>query len=551
MKNAVVIQEAPKVNYMHNYVCLPYYYGTERYFSRPDVRAIRQSVYESLEKLDQHTGVKDKFRGQKVYIKPNLVMMQYKAGFALDQIPQTTDPRVFEAVVSWLKELGCDITIMESSGKGAPTRMAFKTAGYDRIARQYGTGLVALDEQPIDHYYAPKALVQRDVYVPRQISDIIEGRALYVSVPKMKTNTYTGVTLGFKNAMGVLPGYMRYRNHGHQIEAKLVDLLYLFQPDLTVIDGIIGGEGMTPGPVDPVKVGMIVTGTNSVEVDRVATRIMGFDPDSLTLMQEAAKRGFGDPEVTVIGEERVVPFRPADRSFLSERFHRNWPNVKYFVGHTNDRAPRITDIHSVTPEQVYAIEDACRGGCLATMAYNIESLNKAKKRPSPESMRFGMVLGNGCEVDGKRYWFDRDGKPYDVEALKEEAKTLKHMMGVGACTAPAYEACDICGGGCCNVSELLNMFMLGTGHLFPLLGPGNEYLPDLVAGMVGKWLARRKVVKGGERFDIPYDAIDDRIFPIGELSEEELQKDWIKVPMPKLTPEEIKQVLRKECTVLE
>lgn len=71
---------------------------------------------------------------------------------------------------------------------------------------------------------------------------VVKGNAFYISVPKMKTNLYTGVTLGFKNAMGTIPYFLRERNHSYLINKKLADLLYLFKPDLTVIDGIIGGE---------------------------------------------------------------------------------------------------------------------------------------------------------------------------------------------------------------------------------------------------------------------------------------------------------------------
>jgi uncharacterized protein (DUF362 family) len=60
---------------------------------------------------------------------------------------------------------------------------------------------------------------------------------------------------------------------------------------------------------------MIVSGTNSVEVDRVTTRMMGIDPNELALTKEAEKRGFGDPETEIVGTERVVPFRRAESSF--------------------------------------------------------------------------------------------------------------------------------------------------------------------------------------------------------------------------------------------
>ncbi len=94
----------------------------------------------------------------------------------------------------------------------------------------------------------------------------------------MKTNLYTGVTLGFKNAMGCLSYNLRQRNHNHAIDQKLVDMLHLFKADLVIIDGIVGGEGNCPAPVEPVQSRVIISGNHSVETDRVAIRMMGFDP---------------------------------------------------------------------------------------------------------------------------------------------------------------------------------------------------------------------------------------------------------------------------------
>jgi uncharacterized protein (DUF362 family) len=82
------------------------------------VTAIRETVQKNLDTLDEHTGWKDVFRGRKVLIKPNLVAVMHKSGNRLDDVPQSTDPRVFEAVISVLHELGCKITIVEGTGKG-------------------------------------------------------------------------------------------------------------------------------------------------------------------------------------------------------------------------------------------------------------------------------------------------------------------------------------------------------------------------------------------------------------------------------------------------
>ena len=538
MKNAVVITPAEKLNYHHNYVALPYDYGRPSYFNRADIKAIRRAVFESLETLDELTGFKARFKDHKVLVKPNLVGVMRSAVYCCGyDIPQTTDPRVFEAVIAFLKDLNMQITIGE--GSGSNTRSSFRETGYDRISRYYGTELVCFEEQPLDHYYVPKAEVQKEVFLPRIISNVVRGEMLYVSVPKIKTNLYTQVTLGFKNAMGTLPFNMRYRNHTWQINKKLTDLLFLFKPDLTVVDGIIGGEGLTPGPVDPVEFDTIITGTNSVEVDRVVTRMMGFDPDKNELMIEAVKKGFGDPEVVVVGDPKVIPFRPADASLLSERFIKNWPNVRLFVGHNNSRAPKITDIHAVSPEMVRQNEQTCVGGCLSTLGMCMEMYLKAKKDMT--DLRFAFVLGGGVEFEGKKYWFDYEGKPYDLEALK--AQPMKKLC-VGECSKPAAAACDVVANGCGNVNELNAKIMSATGKLMPMLSIDNEGLPSMLTSLVETYFIKRKLVKQGEIVDIPADATSDRIFEIPELSAEEKQKDWIFVHR-QITPEQIKENLKE------
>ncbi len=100
-KNAVVITEAPQLNYFHNSVCLPYDYGQTSYELRADVKAIKATVRKSLDDLDAATGWKEKFRGRKVLIKPNLVFVTPKTGYRYEyDVPNTTDPRVFDA--SWV-----------------------------------------------------------------------------------------------------------------------------------------------------------------------------------------------------------------------------------------------------------------------------------------------------------------------------------------------------------------------------------------------------------------------------------------------------------------
>jgi hypothetical protein len=56
---------------------------------------------------------------------------------------------------------------------------------------------------------------------------------------------------------------------------------------LSVIDGIVGGEGNGPMAADARPAGLIVAGANPAAVDWVAARLMGFDPARLKIIDQA------------------------------------------------------------------------------------------------------------------------------------------------------------------------------------------------------------------------------------------------------------------------
>lgn len=533
--NAVVIEEAPKLNYTHNYVCLPYDYGRESYENRADVKAIKATVRGALDKLDEATGWKAKFKGQKVLIKPNLVFVTPKTSYRYSyDIPQTTDPRVFDATMEVLSELCDDIVIGE--GSGLVTWTYAKMAGYLDIAKKYNAKFVCFEELPTQRFFCPKAEVGQEVYVPDIIGEVIRGERLYVSHPKTKCNIYTGVTLGFKNSMGTYSVNMRARNHTWQINKKLTDIMYLFKPDLTVIDGIIGGEGNTPGPNDPVVFDRIICGTNAVEVDRVTTELMGFDPNENDLIIEADKRGFGDPNVEIIGEKRVVPFRPAEPTLLSERFKKHWPGVKEFVGYTNPHVPKVDKIDGWTRDEVFAMEQFDRGGTPSSLGTCFEVFFASYTYPLTKLRHLNVIVGEGAEWNGVKYWLCDDGHAYTLEELEN----LPGMtVVVGENSAPAKSAAThpfffIRGWG-----EVNNLAVRMAAAMMPTV-PGQadlHWLPWIGIGAVRKYLVKLGRAAMGQKTDMTYDAFTDGVYTIPELAEQNLDVDWIEAPLP---PQDLK-----------
>ena len=113
-----------------------------------------------------------------------------------------------------------------------------------------------------------------------------------VSMPKMKTHHWMGVTASMKNLYGVLPGivYGWPKNvlHQHGIPETVFDINASLPSLLAIVDGIdcMEGDGPIMGSLKPM--GLIVVGTNLPAVDATVARIMGLPPERIPYLALAA-----------------------------------------------------------------------------------------------------------------------------------------------------------------------------------------------------------------------------------------------------------------------
>jgi len=141
-----------------------------------------------------------------------------------------------------------------------------------------------------------------------RIPEYFIGKSI-VHLPTVKTHIYTTTTGAMKNAFGGLLNTRRHYTHTW-IHETLVDLLAI-QLDVhsgifTVMDGTICGSGPGPRTMVPVEQNLILAGADSVAIDAVAARLMGFDPLSIRYLRLAHERGLGvaDPAgIEVAGED--------------------------------------------------------------------------------------------------------------------------------------------------------------------------------------------------------------------------------------------------------
>ncbi len=538
-QNAVVISHAPDGNYRRDYVALPRNYGTPGYFSRPDVQSIHHLVAENLTQLDAHTGFIQRLSGKTVFLKPNLVTVYSRMGLVEQDYPETTDPRVLDALVAFLKQYTNRIVIAESSGRGVPTRGSFKVAGLDRLAKYRQVELVALEETLTERYYLLHAKIQKEIIVSKIFETVLQGEAFFISVAKMKTNLYTEVTLGLKNAMGLLPYNLRQRHHHFALDQKLVDIMRLIEPDLTIIDGLVGGEGNCPAPVDPVDSKVIISGTNCLETDCVAARMMGFDPDQIPLLTAAANAGFADPETRVIGEQRVTPYRPADPSLFSASFREQFPNVLALTGRN---LPHSQCLHSAKHYLSDVVERSalgCRGGCLASTRFAFEMIYR---EGLPQDFELTVIIGDGALVDGQRLYLDADAYTYTTQQI---ADLPGKKLAVGSCTQHLSEIVDRHVDGCMPFPNQPHVALHRlTGTFCRVVSPKNRHLIPLLFETLRLCEKRKRLYRAGHRLDCP--PSHDYAPPEHHPPSFDPDQNIVPWPLPPLTPEEIKSLCRAE-----
>jgi uncharacterized protein (DUF362 family) len=114
---------------------------------------------------------------------------------------------------------------------------------------------------------------------------------ILVSMPKLKTHHWAGMTLAMKNLFGIIPGvkYGWPKNflHWHGINESILDINSTVRPHFVIVDGIVGMEGNGPIQGKPKHVGVLVFGNDPVSVDATCTRIVGLNPEKIDYLQKA------------------------------------------------------------------------------------------------------------------------------------------------------------------------------------------------------------------------------------------------------------------------
>jgi Uncharacterized conserved protein len=231
-------------------------------------------------------------RGARVVLKPNLV--EFDESTAIN-----TDPRLVAAAVVALRRMGAaEVVVGEGPGHRRDTQYVVTRSGLLEALEAVDAPFVDLNTDAVgrvplrSHYTA-----LGELWLPRTIADA----DVVISMPKMKTHHWAGLTLSLKNCFGCVPGrvygWPKNALHWAGIEQSILDVAAAVRPDYAIVDGIVGMEGNGPISGTPIAANVLVFGDDPVATDVIGARVMGFDPEKVAYLAEASRfLGQGDME---------------------------------------------------------------------------------------------------------------------------------------------------------------------------------------------------------------------------------------------------------------
>ncbi len=270
-------------------------------YSGPVANLIREG-------LGQYPNVLARVRGGRVVLKPNLV--EYADAWRIN-----THPAVIAGAIEAFRAAGArEVIIAEGPGHQRDTELLLEQSGWAEMLAGEKTRFVDLN---VDATHPVKLATNHTRLGRLFLPDTILGASLVVSLPKLKTHHWAGVTLSLKNLFGVVPGAMygwpKNILHWRGIDQSIADINVAVRPGFAIVDGIEGMEGDGPLRGSTVASGVLIMGESLTAVDATAARVMGVSPERITYLNLMLAHG------GTIAEDRIrqlaEPIRAVRREF--------------------------------------------------------------------------------------------------------------------------------------------------------------------------------------------------------------------------------------------
>lgn len=224
-------------------------------------------------------------KGKRVLLKPNLV--EFDPNGVIN-----THPAVIEAAVDSFRTLGAaEVIVAEGPGHRRDNEYLLTASGLYDVLKEHRIRYVDLNSDDVRATPLRSSFTNlQQLYLPNSLYNA----DLLVSMPKLKTHHWAGVTLSLKNMFGLVPGavYGWPKNilHWQGIHQSILDInSSLPLPQFAIIDGVVGMEGNGPLQGEARKSGVLIFADDLVAADASAARLMRIDPEKIRYLAEAGE----------------------------------------------------------------------------------------------------------------------------------------------------------------------------------------------------------------------------------------------------------------------
>jgi uncharacterized protein (DUF362 family) len=178
------------------------------------------------------------------------------------------------------------------------------------VLQNFQLPFIALPEVPWKVYKFKSPLLRLNQIFPEgiEIPEMYIGRQI-LHLPTLKTHGHSTTTGSIKNSFGGLLKEVRHYAHKyiHEVMVDLVMMQKELHPGVfTVMDGTVAGNGAGPRTMKPEVKDYLLAAEDSVAIDAIAARMMGFDPMQIPYLRMCHERELGtaDPrDIEIVGED--------------------------------------------------------------------------------------------------------------------------------------------------------------------------------------------------------------------------------------------------------
>ena len=224
---------------------------------------------------------------------------------------QTTSPKLVGALIEFLRNKlknDPDILIGEADASAMKTKHAFKMLGYEELAKEKEVELLNLSSAPVAKCKTNIGSTKIELNFSKKLLET----DLLINVPKLKYHRLPKITCAMKNIFGAIAKFHKYSYHQNLAET-IVAANKIIHSDIVLVDGLVvlGNH--------PKIMKTLLFGQDVVTVDKICSKIMGFNPSGVEYLR-LAEREIGPTEnnPVIIGEASM------------DELKKNFPKVSYW-----------------------------------------------------------------------------------------------------------------------------------------------------------------------------------------------------------------------------